>query len=339
RLVGDIPGRAKIEKGENGVWEAVVGPLEPGPYRYRFDVDGVAVVDPRNPSTSESNGNAWSLVYVPGADFMDLKSEVPHGAVAEVTYYSRSLERFRRMHVYTPPGYESGTESYPVLYLLHGASDSDDSWSTIGRAGVILDNLIASGKARPMLIVMPAGHTGPFSFGGRARGSADLGARGFADDFVEDILPHVEKTYRVSKERRHRAIAGLSMGGAQTLEIGIPHLERFAYLGVFSSGIFELNRRRGDDSNGEGDRPSWEDRNRDALSNAELKKGLELVWFATGVDDFLLGTSRATVELLKKHGFDVKYEETSGGHTWDNWRKYLRDFAPLLFQEKTEPAK
>ena len=137
-------------------------------------MDGVAVIDPRNPSTSESNNNAWSLVYVPGSDISDTK-DVPHGAVASVTYYSETLKRFRRMHVYTPPGYEKGEGKYPVFYLLHGAGDSDDSWSTVGRAGFILDNLIAAGKAKPMIVVMPAGHTGavPLRRRGGARSAPD----------------------------------------------------------------------------------------------------------------------------------------------------------------------
>ena len=149
-----------MTKADNGVWEITIGPIDPGAYRYNFDVDGVSVMDPRNPSVSESNGNAWSMVYVPGADFMETK-DVPHGAVASVTYYSKSLGKFRRMHVYTPPGYETGSQKYPVFYLLHGAGDSDDSWTSVGRAGFIMDNLIAAKKAKPMVIVMPAGHTGP----------------------------------------------------------------------------------------------------------------------------------------------------------------------------------
>ena len=160
---GDIqglgPGATVMTKGTNGVWEITVGPIGPGAYRYNFNVDDVTVIDPRNPSGSESNENTWSLVYVPGSEFMDTK-DVPHGAVAEVTYYSSSLKRFRRMHIYTPPGYEKNQQKYPVFYLLHGASDSDDSWSSVGRAGFILDNLIADKKAKPMLVVMPAGHTG-----------------------------------------------------------------------------------------------------------------------------------------------------------------------------------
>ncbi len=321
----DIPGvgqGAAMTKDPNGVWEVTLGHIESGAYRYNFNVDGVSVIDPRNPSTSESNMNTWSLVYVPGADFMDTR-DVPHGAIAEVTYYSKSLKRFRRMHVYTPPRYESGEGKYPIFYLLHGAFDCDDSWTSVGRAGFILDNLIATKKAKPMVVAMPAGHTGPFRFGG-SRPSVDE----FAQDFLNDLKPYVEKHYRVYTDRQHRAMAGLSMGGGQTLNIAFPNLEEFAYIGVFSSGIFSLGRRSPQDES----QPSWEEQNKEVLNNTELKKGLKLIWFATGRDDFLIETSRSTVELLKKHGFDVVFKETEGGHTWINWRNYLNEFAPQLFQ-------
>ncbi|MEJ2080320.1 MAG: alpha/beta hydrolase-fold protein [Acidobacteriota bacterium] len=318
----DIPGNGRgavMTKGSEGIWEVTLGPIEPGAYRYHFNVDGVPVIDPRNPATSESNENTWSLFYVPGADFMDTK-RVPHGAVAEVFYYSTSLKRFRRAHVYTPPGYQSGEGRYPIFYLLHGAFDCDDSWSTVGRAGFILDNLIAAGKAKPMVVVMPAGHTGPFHFGMRT--SMD----DFLRDFRDDLQPYVEKTYRVYTDRQHRAIAGLSMGGAQTLSIAIPHLDEFAYIGVFSSGIFE--GRPGVAPSG----PSFEERNREILDNAELKKGLKLFWFSTGRQDSLIQTSQTTVEMFRKHGFDVVFKESDGAHTWINWRNYLNEFAPQLFQ-------
>ncbi len=322
---GDIQGLAAdatvMTKGTNGVWEITVGPIGPGAYRYNFNVDGLSVIDPRNPSGSESNENTWSLVYVSGADFMDTKT-VPHGAVAEVTYYSSSLKRFRRMHVYTPPGYEKSQKSYPVFYLLHGASDSDDSWSSVGRAGFILDNLIASGKAKPMLVVMPAGHTGASSGGSR------VGSE-FEHDFMDDIVPYVEKTYRVQTDRNSRAMAGLSMGGGQTLNIGFSNLDKFGYLGVFSSGVFGIT---GGGRAAATNEPSWEERHKETLDNATLKEGLKLFWFATGKDDFLLKTSEATVEMFKKHQFDVTYKETSGAHTWINWREYLNEFAPRLFQ-------
>jgi len=320
----DIPdlGRgAQMKKDPNGVWEVTLGPIDAGAYRYNFNVDGVSVIDPRSPATSESNANTWSLVYVPGSEFMDTK-QVPHGAVAEVTYWSTSLGRFRRMHVYTPPGYDSGQGKYPVFYLLHGASDSDDSWTSVGRAGFILDNLIATGKARPMVVVMPAGHTGPFTFGRR------LPIDEFTKDFIGDIMPHVEKNYRVYTDKTHRAIAGLSMGGAQTLSIAVPHPDRFAYVGVFSSGIFGIAGGMGGAPEG----PSWEEQQKSILDGTELKKDLKLVWFATGRDDFLVQTSRATVEMLKKHELDVVYKETDGAHTWTNWRNYLNEFAPQLFQ-------
>jgi enterochelin esterase-like enzyme len=335
RLTGsDIPGigqGADMKKDPNGVWEVTLGPVEPGAYRYNFNVDGVSVVDPRSPSVSESNANVWSLVYVPGADFMDTK-DVPHGAVAAVTYYSKSLGRFRRLHVYTPPGYESGEGKYPVFYLLHGASDCDDSWTSVGRAGFILDNLIAAGKAKPMVVVMPAGHTGPFGFrppSGASRPPTDE----FLSDFVNDIMPYAEKHYRVHTDRAHRAMAGLSMGGGHTLNIGIPHLDQFAYLGVFSSGVFGITGPRPGAAPAAPAGPSWEEQHKDVLDNAELKKGLKLVWFATGKDDFLVATSRATAEMLKKHGFDVVYQESAGAHTWINWRNYLNEFAPQLFRD------
>ncbi|MGE3309506.1 MAG: alpha/beta hydrolase-fold protein [Limisphaerales bacterium] len=321
---GDIPGigfgQAKpLTKGSNGVWAVTVGPLAPGAYRYGFNVDGVTAVDPRNPKTSESNESTWSLVAVPGADWVDTK-DVPHGAVSEVTYWSGTLNRFRRLHVYTPPGYEAGDGRYPVFYLLHGAFDSDDSWSSVGRAGFILDNLIAAGKAKPMVVVMPHGHTGPFRFGG---GFTDE----FEREFLADIQPQMEKRYRIAAGRAQRAIAGLSMGGAQTLNIGIPNLDKFAYIGVYSSGIFGI---AGGPGAGQG--PSFEERHKAILDNAALKDGLKLFWFATGSADFLVETSRKTVEMFKAHKFDVIYRETDGGHTWDIWRDYLHEFAPKLFQ-------
>jgi enterochelin esterase family protein len=335
RLLGDVPsdgpavpmqpptGRA-LTQGAEGVWEVTV-PLAPGAWRYNFNVDGVSVIDPRNPSTSESNENTWSLVHVPGADFMDTK-QVPHGAVAAITYYSTALKRFRRMHVYTPPGYETSTERYPVFYLLHGAMDCDDSWWTVGRAGFILDNLIAAGKAKPMIVVMPAGHTGPFSFNpGAPRPPVDE----FHADFKGDVVPYVERTYRVLTDRQSRAIAGLSMGGAQTLGIAIPDLGQYAYLGVFSSGVFGITGR-GPMPMPPG--PGFEEQNARALDDPALKKELKLVWFATGKDDFLIDTSRATVAMLEKHGFDVTFKETAGAHTWTNWREYLNEFATLLFR-------
>ncbi|MEO7718884.1 MAG: alpha/beta hydrolase-fold protein [Capsulimonas sp.] len=330
RLIGgDIAGSGSVmSKNEDGTWEVTLGPVDPGPYRYSFEVNGVPVCDPRSPSVSLANGNVWSLVYVPGSKFMDT-GEAPHGAVASVNYYSASLALTRRMHIYTPPGYERGKGKYPVLYLLHGAGDSDDSWPSVGRAGFILDNLIALGKAKPMIVVMPAGHT-PRTPGITMNGMSDE----FLNDFVGDIMPYVEKNYRVINDRDHRAIAGLSMGGWQTLNIAVAHLDTFAYVGVFSSGLFGIAPRAGANSAtvSPNSHFTWEDQHISDLNNTDTKKGLKLLWFKTGVDDFLLGTTTATVELFRRHGFDPVFGQSPGGHTWSNWRKYLVEFAPQLFQ-------
>jgi len=171
---------------------------------------------------------------------------------------------------------------------------------------------------------MPAGHTGPFRFGG-PRPTTDE----FIEDFNNDIMPYVESHYRIKTDRQDRAIAGLSMGGGQTLNIGIPDLDKFAYLGVFSSGIFGIT---GNGMFGQNTGPSWEEQHKEILDNDKLKKGLKLFWFATGKDDFLVETSRATVEMFKSHKFDVIYKETEGAHTWLNWRDYLHEFAQYLFQ-------
>jgi len=325
----DMPGLGMgtaLTKGDEGVWSVAVGPLPAGAYRYTFNVDGLMVVDPRNPAISESNNNVWSLVVVPGNDLMDVK-DVPHGAVSAVTYQSSTLKRARRMHVYTPPGYESGAERYPVFYLLHGMGDCDDSWSSVGRAGFILDNLIAAGKARPMIVVMPAGHTrAGFAFGG-PRPTTDE----FVQDFLTDIVPHIDRRYRTVTDRASRAIAGLSMGGAQTLNIAIAEPTKFAYVGVYSSGLFGIVPM----GPGAGQRTGpfqWEEDHKAQLDDAKAREGLKLLWFATGKDDFLVGTTRETVALYKKHGFSPIYKETEGAHTWLNWRDYLIEFAPMLFK-------
>lgn len=329
RITGDARAgenqKGEAIRGENGVWEARVGPVEPGAYRYRFVVDGMNVTDPRNPKTSESNDNSWSLVVVPGSDLFDTR-QVPHGAVAAVTYYSTSLGRHRRMHVYTPPGYTNGSARYPVFYLLHGSSDSDASWSTIGRAGFILDNLIADKKARPMIAVMPAGHTGPRAQRG-PRSSEE-----FVKDFTQDVMPYVDKNYRVLKGRANRAIAGLSMGGGQTLAIAFAHLDWFAYVGVFISGVVGPRRPGPAGVAPTPAGPGWEERNKAALDDARLKKGFKLLWIATGKEDTGRERTVKTVEMFRAHGFSPVYKESGRGHVWLNWRDYLGEFAPLLFR-------
>jgi enterochelin esterase family protein len=286
---------------------------------------------------------------VPGSDLMDTR-QVPHGSVAAVTYYSTALGRFRRMHVYTPPGYETGgSRKYPILYLLHGSGDCDEAWTSVGRAGFILDNLIAGMKARPMIVVMPAGHTNSSGTGGRgtapeappASGASPTPTDDFARDFLTDVMPYAEAHYRVMSDRSHRAIAGLSMGGSQTLNIAFLRLQQFGYIGVFSSGA-SLGGGRGAAA-AAGAAPAaapaaptgpsaWETAHAANLDESALKKGTKLLWLSTGANDSLLPNTRSTVEILKKHGFDPVFKESPGGHTWINWRNYLGEFAPLLFR-------
>ena len=321
----DIPDNTKgtaMVKNEAGVWKATVGPVPAGAYRYNFNVNDVPVVDPRNPHESESNNNVWSLVVVPGSNSFDVR-QVPHGAVAAVTYYSAALGKFRRMQIYTPPGYESGKGKYPVFYLLHGASDSDASWSSVGRAGFIMDNLIADGRAKPMIVVMPAGHTN------LVRRPEEM--EEVVTDFGEQVLPYVEKNYRVMADKQHRALAGLSMGGNQTLNIFARHPDQFAYVGVFSSGLigsYGPPRPNALPRTG----PTWEESHKAFLADPVAKKGLKLFWFATGKEDGLLPTTKGTVEMYQQHGFSPVSKESEGGHTWLNWRTYLTEFAPQLFQ-------
>lgn len=219
-------------KGDNGVWSGTTSrAVKPGAWRYTFNVDGVVTVDARNTRTSPNQTQVQSLLVVPG-DFSETR-DVPHGAVASVRYIATALGHARReMFVYTPPGYEKGTASYPVLYLIHGGGDTAVSWSTVGRAGDILDNLIAEKKARPMIVVMPSGWT---PSGGQVM-TSDATKDPFNDEMIKDILPHVQANYRALGSPENRALSGLSMGGIQTLNVGLHNLGTFRYLAVMSSG-------------------------------------------------------------------------------------------------------
>lgn len=302
-------------KGEQGIWDAVIGPIEPGVYRYTFTVDGVSTTDPRNPLTSQSLTHSSSLYEVPGADFVEYKSGVPHGAISTVYYDSPVTGNQRRMHIYTPPGYEAGNTRLPVLYLLHGGGDSDDSWGTVGRAGAILDNLIAGGKAVPMIIVMPAGHISP-EF--RLTPGFRMGHDAFNDDLIKVVIPYVDAHYRTTADREHRAIAGLSMGGVQALNIALTNSAEFAYVGIFSSGWFPDALKEEEDT--------------DVAQYRASGKPFDLFWVDAGKYDIALQNSHATVAVLKQTGIDVEEHESSGFHAWNNWRDYLNIFAPLLFR-------
>jgi enterochelin esterase family protein len=325
-------GPQELTKDDNGQWSISVGPLTPDFYSYAFTVDGVKTLDPGNAMVKQGIASLDNMFFVPGeeARFQD-NQPVPHGQIHLVWYRSNTLDAQRRMHVYTPPGYESGADKLPVLYLLHGGGDEDSGWSTIGRAGFILDNLIAEGKAKPMLVVMPNGSLPrpanmPAATPGTPPSPEALAARTalqerFTHELMREIVPFVEKNFRVQSGREHRAIAGLSMGGGQTLRVITTHPDQFAYVAVWSAGIGR-------------DGADWEKRNEEFLRKADaLNRDVKLFSIAVGDKDFALAGSKALSETLTKHGVRNELYVSGGGHTWINWRKYLRDLAPRLFND------
>lgn len=302
-----------MEKGADGVWSIRFGPIQPGIYRYNFLVDGVAATDPRNPASSESLNQVRSMYEVPGAAFMETGKDTPHGAIASIEYYSKATDGMRRMHVYTPPGYEVGSAKCPVLYLLHGGGDSDDSWPTVGRAGAILDNLIASGKALPMIVVMPAGHVSR-----NFRLNSVMGHDAFNDDLIDTIVPYIDSHYRTVADRNHRALAGLSMGGWQSLTVSLTRPDLFAYVGIFSSGWFQ-------DSLGKEEETTLVRYKASGLT-------YKLFWMGAGKLDIAFANAHATETELRKYGIEPVFHESEGFHAWNNWRDYLNLFAPQLFR-------
>ncbi|WP_291786483.1 esterase [Cecembia sp.] len=313
-----------LTKGEQGVWSVTIEPLASSMYHYNFLVDGVATIDPTNPHALRDGTRYASLLMVPGegAELFQM-NDTPHGNMSQVWYNSPSLDINRRMYVYTPPGYESSNEYYPVLYLLHGGGGDEDAWTSLGRANLILDNLIAQGKARPMIIVMTNGNAWQTSTLRQKPGLPPITRESyvqfqgqFEKSLVEDVIPFIEKHYRVKANKESRAIAGLSMGGGHTITASITYPGTFGYIGVFSSGIFNQNE------------------NMDEMEKKFLAlkaSGVSKYWVACGVDDFVMESNKRLLDVLKQTNFEHEYYENEGGHTWANWREYLSLFAPMLF--------
>ncbi|WP_394355478.1 esterase [Spirosoma validum] len=311
-----------LAKNDQGVWSVTVGPLQPDYYTYTLTVDGVRTMDPKNPVIKQGINSLENVMLVPGVEtaFEDNRA-VPHGEVREVWYQSNTLSMLRRMHIYTPPGYEKGNTKYPIFYLLHGAGDDDSGWNTVGRAGFILDNLIAAGKTKPMIVVMPNGSM-PMP---ATSGMPDMNMMNrmrdlFASELLKDVMPYAEKNYRTLANAQNRAIAGLSMGGFQTLDVTLTRPELFDYVGVFSSGFFGSSIDEA------------ETKYAKALNDPSFNKGKKLFWIGIGKDDFVMDANKKTLALLDKHQIKYQYKETAGGHTWINWRQYLNEYVPMLFK-------
>jgi enterochelin esterase-like enzyme len=310
-----------MQKDDEGVWSLTTAPLAPDYYGYSFVADGVRLIDPSNPLLKPNLLATENAVHVPGPLSLPWElNDVPHGEIHHHFYKSSVAEDERDYYVYTPSGYAgSGKRKYPVLYLLHGYSDDASGWTAVGRANVILDNLIAQGKAKPMIVVLPLGY-GTMDFLRLAWDAwnhtelRDANFKKFTDALLSEVMPRVEGEYRVTKDRNARAIAGLSMGGSESLLTGLNHLDKFSWIGAFSSG--------GIPDDFEKDFPSL-----DAKANQQL----QLLWIACGTEDHLITVNRNLREWLKTKGVNHADIETPGMHTWMVWRRNLAEFAQLIF--------
>jgi enterochelin esterase family protein len=309
-IVNDKP---KLAKGDKGIWSVTLGPLAPGLFIYSFNVDGVAMPDPLNPDIKLRARSAGSIVVVPGEapGFADAR-DVPHGTVEINWHRSAALGQMRQLWVYLPPGYAKDRRTYPILYLLHGRNGTAADWTQAGLVNFLMDNLIADKRAVPMIVVMPWLHA--LSFDAPPIESNDALAR----YLLEDVIPLVEGKYRVTRDRAHRALAGLSMGGAATLTTGLNHPELFSHLVAFSTG---------------GPAAEIEKRILPALEHgAALDKQLKLFWMGCGKQDSVIGMNEALAKTITDHGVKVSFHATEGVHNWALWRAYLDETAPLLFR-------
>ncbi len=303
---GDI-GYFALAKDAQNVWSVTTPPLAPAIYLYSFTVDGVKIADPSNP---DIKGTFESLVTVPGNPPMPWElRDVPHGRVAQITYQSKVFNAQRSYHIYTPPGYETSTDKLPVLYLLHGYSDDDSAWIAVGKANLIADNLLADGKIKPLIIVMPYGQLNSDVTTDEAF-AADF-RQNFESQILTEIIPSGENTYRVTPDPRHRAMAGVSMGGMQAAFIGLNHPETFSTIGMWSSAVF-------------GDPATLLERL--AAAPAKLKYSFLYIQLAVGQQDPLLSRSDVIDAFLASQKIDHVYTPTPGTHSWLLWRNYLVDF-------------
>ena len=291
----------RLQKDDNGIWSITLGPLEPEIYNYELAIN----------STVAARGRFEVFGATPL--FYDLRP-VPHGAVEQRLYSSKSLQTERRVFVYTPPNYSRATDRYPVLYLLHGGGMDETLWTDSGRANLIMDNLIADGKLKPLIVVMPYGYAYPPDSPLAAGADAARRQRdGFSRDLLEDLMPFVETNFRVYADREHRAIAGLSLGGGQALGIGLGHTELISRIAAFSAGTGGLDMKA-------------------LLADPKkVNERLALFWLGCGTEDTLFSSNKEFADLLTTSGIKHTFRASDGAHIWRVWRRYLNEVAPLLF--------
>ncbi|MFD1165899.1 esterase [Sphingobacterium daejeonense] len=320
--------QVNMVKDNNGVWSVKQDSLGSDLYLYNFIIDGVRINDPLNVYQIRDVSNVFNYFITNGenAEYYKTKS-VPHGSMIKQWYPSAINQAERRLTVYTPPGYEETKEKYPVLYLLHGMGGDEDAWPTLGRVAQIMDNLIAAGKAKPMIVVMPNGHTSNSATPGSSEKgeypiefvTPDVGSGDMESNFGE-IIKFVEKNYRVKKDKKNRAIAGLSMGGSHSLFISSYYPNTFDYIGLFSAA-YRINDKV--------KRDVYDNFEQNLLKQKEI--GYQLYWIGMGKTDFLYKTGTDFRKKLDDIGMKYTYRESEGGHTWSNWRDYLVEFAGELF--------
>lgn len=340
-ITGDfLNRRAEMTKDERGVWSYTSEPLAPELYSYTFRVDGLEMPDPSNVYRNRDIASFTNMFIISkekgDCGYLYSVNDVPHGNVAKVWYDSPTLGTQRRMTVYTPPHYEQGGK-YPVLYLLHGAGGDEDAWPSLGRAAQILDNLIALGKAKPMIVVMTNGNANSDAAPGEWHrglykpsfmGHSGARAKATTEEAYKDVMAHVEKYYRVQKGQKNTAICGLSMGGYHTYAISKLYPGRFDYIGLFSAAIQMGQSRHGNNIDAQ--------LSSDPATEAQLAKLFathpRLYWIAIGNADFLYEQNKSYRQYLDRKGYPYEYFETSEGHIWKNWRIYLTNFAQRLFR-------
>ena len=353
-VTGLPPGRILMQKDEQGVWSVTTDPLKPDMYGYAFSIDGATVNDPANPAFKTSATSAGqNIVHVLGDVSWEPKPGLARGAVAHHFYHSALIGDDRDFYVYTPPNYDPNRkEAYPVLYLLHGLGDDAAGWISAGAANVILDNLIGQGKAEPMIMVNTLGYgieTSKMFAGGRGGAGAMGGNQmipNFAKALLEEVMPQVDKQYRVAKDRNHRAIAGLSMGGAEAMFTGMNHLDKFAYIASFS-GAYVMWPRPASAAAAPATPPAPGGGRGGGMAldnavfemnfphvDAKVNSQLKLLWIGCGTEDGLMGVNRQFRTWLKEKGVKVTEVETPAmAHVWPLWRQNLTEIAPLLFQK------
>ncbi|TCK80788.1 esterase [Albibacterium bauzanense] len=325
---GWVPGSVNMTKGEGGIWTYTTSALPSDLYMYSFLVDGFKTTDPNNVYLIRDVASVTN-VFIVGDGKADLYqvNNVPHGTVARRWYDSPGNNKKRRVTIYTPPNYENSNEKYPVLYLLHGMGGDEEAWIALGRTSQIMDNLIAQGKAKPMIVVMTNGNVAQEA----APGESSLGfykptmqlentMDGKMEETFSDVIKFIESNYRVKADKANRAIAGLSMGGYHSLHISRYYPNTFDYVGLFSAAIMPSQTTS----------PAYADF--DNTLQKQKDNGYKLYWIAIGKTDFLYKTVTEYREKLDKIGMKYQYRESEGGHTWTNWRDYLSEFVPLLFK-------